>query len=362
MRIAISTGGGDCPGLNAVIRAVVRTAIAEKGWQVSGILDGLTGLHDTSRITQLDTTSVRDILDRGGTMLGSTNKGNPMRHPVERDGAIVEVDITGELIERARALGIDAMVFVGGDGTQAIAQRFFEQGFPVVGVPKTIDNDLDATDVTFGFDTAVQIAMEGLDRLRTTAASHDRVMILELMGRHAGWITLHAGLAGDADVILLPEIPYDPDAIVRHLERRRRSGLTHSVICIAEGAYPRGGELAWQTEAKPGENARLGGAGEVLQRLLAERSRSESRVTVLGHLQRGGSPSAVDRILGTRFGVHAVDLIAAERFGRMVCLRGTEVDDVPILEAIGRMKAVPVDGSLVRAARAVGVCLGDEPA
>jgi phosphofructokinase-like protein len=360
MRIAISTGGGDCPGLNAVIRAVVRTAIVEKGWQVSGILDGLTGLHTTTRIHQLDPTSVRDILDRGGTILGSTNRGNPLRHPVEIDGRIEERDVTGDLIERARALDIEAIVFVGGDGTQAIAQAFHDKGFPVVGVPKTIDNDLDATDVTFGFDTAVGIAMEALDRLRTTAASHDRVMILELMGRHAGWITLHAGIAGDADVILLPEIPYNIDAVVRHLQRRKRSGITHSVVCIAEGARPSNGELAWLKPAEPGANARLGGAGEVLAGLLAERMNVESRVTVLGHIQRGGSPSAVDRILGTRFGVHAVDLIAQGRFGEMVCLRGTEVDSVPICDAIGRMKEVPVDGSLIRAARAVGTCMGDE--
>lgn len=359
MRIGITTGGGDCPGLNAVIRAVVRTAVHQNGWQVVGLRDGLQGLYDIQRAIELSSADVRDILTRGGTILGTSNRGNPFHFPVERDGKMVEEDVSDVLLANARALGLDCIVFVGGDGTQGIAQGFSDKGMPVIGVPKTIDNDLDATDYTFGFDTAVLVATDALDRLRTTAESHDRVMVLEVMGRDAGWIALHAGIAGDADVVLIPEIPWDVEAVTTFLQRRSRAGLTHSVVCVAEGAAPRGGSQAYIESAVAGKNARLGGAGEVFARAIADRVDHEIRVTVLGHVQRGGSPTAVDRVLGTRMGVHAVELIAAGRFGHMVCLRGTEISAVPIPDAIGRNKQVDPEGSLVRAARAVGICMGD---
>lgn len=358
MRIAISTGGGDCPGLNAVIRAVVKTAVGRHGWEVVGIEDGLTGLVRPNKLINLSPARVRDILARGGTMLGSTNKGNPFRYPVEVDGEVVEKDISGEVVRRLEELDIDAVVFVGGDGTQAIAQQFVDLGVNIVGVPKTIDNDLGATDYTFGFDTAVNVAMEALDRLKTTAMSHDRIMVLEVMGRHAGWIAAHAGLAGGADVVLMPEIPYDMGVIDEHFQARRRSGISYGIVCIAEGAMPKDGTTSYLGAAGAGEVERLGGAGARFVHELSSRGDYECRVTVLGHVQRGGTPTHLDRILGTRFGVHAVNLLNEGKFGRMVCLRGTEVLDVPIPEAIGRLKTVDPNGQQVEALEAVGACLG----
>ncbi len=360
MRIGITTGGGDCPGLNAVIRAAVKTAVGRYGWEVVGIEDGLEGLVKPNKLVTLSPAAVRDILPVGGTILGSTNRGNPFRYPVERDGAITEEDISDDMLERIRQLGIDGMIFVGGDGTQAIAQGFADKGLNVIGVPKTIDNDLAATDYTFGFDTAVNVAMEALDRLRTTGRSHDRVMVLELMGRHAGWIAAHAGIAGDADVILIPEIPYDPDVVAEFIRHRQRAGISHAIVVVAEGASPRDGTAEYVEEGGAGRVARLGGAGDRFVHLLQDRGEFEARVTVLGHIQRGGTPSHFDRVLGTRFGVHAIELANRGAWGRMVCLRGTEVGDVPIPEAIGHLKQVDPLGTLVDAGRAVGICFGDE--
>jgi len=359
MRIGISTGGGDCPGLNAVIRAAVKTAVVDHGWEVIGIEDGLRGLIEPNKLITLSPARVRDILTRGGTILGATNRGNPFRFPVEQaDGSVIEVDRSDEFMQRIKDLDIDALVFVGGDGTQSIAWRFAEKGLKVVGVPKTIDNDLAATDYTFGFDTAVNIAMESLDRLRTTAASHDRVMVLEVMGRHAGWIAAHAGIAGDADVILIPEIPYCVETIAAHLTRRRRAGISHAIVCIAEGAVPVDGDVSYIESAGAGTVARLGGVGHRFAHALEQHGDFETRVTVLGHIQRGGTPTHFDRLLGTRMGHHAIRLVADGRFGRMVNIRGTTISDVPIPDAIGQLKTVPPDGDLVAAARSVGIHFG----
>lgn len=358
MRIAITTGGGDCPGLNAVIRAVTNTAVERHGWEVLGIQDGLAGLIHTEKLVRLTPARVNGLVSRGGTILGATNQGNPFKWRVERDGQRFEEDRSDLFVERFRSLGIDAVVFVGGDGTQTIANGFAAKGIAVVGVPKTIDNDLASTDQTFGFDTAVQVASDSLDRLRTTAESHDRVMVLEVMGRNAGWIALHAGIAGDADAILIPEIPYHPQAVVDALARRAAAGIAHAVICVAEGAAPYGGTVSLLEGASAGRNARLGGAADHLVAELARLRPLDSRVTVLGHVQRGGSPSSYDRILATRCGVHAVELIASRRFGRLVVLRGTEIDSVELGEVAGRERKVDPDGSLVRAAESVGICLG----
>lgn len=358
MRIALTTGGGDCPGLNAVIRAVTLTATSRYGWEVVGIADGLAGLVRPDKLIRLNRSSVRGILSRGGTILGSTNQGNPFRWRVEDEAGVREEDRSDEFVERLAALGIDAVVFVGGDGTQTIANAFANKGVAVVGVPKTIDNDLEATDQTFGFDTAVQVATDALDRLRTTAESHDRVMVLEVMGRTAGWIALHAGISGDADVILLPEIPYDIERVVEFLKRKQHAGIEHAVVVVAEGAAASGATAATVESASAGRNARLGGAGEQFADALRQRHPFDTRVTVLGHVQRGGTPSAVDRALGTRFGVAAVEALGSGARDRLVVLRGTEVTTVSLAEAAGRVKQVPLDSQLLTVAEHVGICLG----
>jgi len=362
-RVAVSTGGGDCPGLNAVIRALVRTGVRNYGWELLGIEDGLAGLVEPRKLTDLTLASVRGILPLGGTILGTSNKGNPFSWAEERNGETVVVDISDRMVDRIHQLRIDCLVMVGGDGTMTIAQGLREKGVNVVGVPKTIDNDLAATDYTFGFDTACSIAMEALDRLHTTAESHARVMLLEVMGRHAGHIALHAGLAGSADVILLPEIPYRIDAVVRKIRSRVRAGTTFTLVVVAEGARPTGGELSFLANETPGTVKRLGGAADRVATALSQVAPElDLRVTVLGHLQRGGSPSQFDRVLATRFGVAAAHLVSNGRFGRMVCLRGLEISDVDISDAIVVMRGVDLEGpgSLVAAARSLGVSFGDE--
>lgn len=359
MRIGISTGGGDCPGLNAVIRAIVRSAAQHAGCEVIGILDGLEGLIRGDGLKPLTLATVDDILARGGTILGTTNRGNPFRYAVKTPDGVIEKDISDQVLENARVAGLDVIIFVGGDGTQDIASRLGAKGLRVIGVPKTIDNDLLATDVTFGFDTAVGVATEALDRLRTTAESHDRTMLLEVMGRHAGWIALQSGLAGGADVIVIPEIPYDVAAIHTCLEARRLAGHHFHLIVVSEGAVPKGGTVSLLAEQTAGRVARLGGAADRLLHDLTELGDYEARVTVLGHIQRGGTPTPSDRVLGTRFGVRAVELVLAGESGRMVCLHGTEVSDVPITDAVGRQRTVDPTGQLVQTARAIGVCMGD---
>ena len=362
-RVAVSTGGGDCPGLNAVIRGLVTTGVMTYGWELIGVEDGLVGLMAPNKLTDLTLASVRGILSRGGTILGTTNKGNPFTYPVEEDGKIVETDISDTIVERLERLRIDCLAMIGGDGTMDIANRFSQKGVPVIGIPKTIDNDLAATDFTFGFDTAVNIAMEGLDRLHTTGESHDRVMIMEVMGRHAGHIALTTGVAGGAHVVLVPEIPYRTDAVVDKIRQRNRAGSTYSIVVVAEGAKPVGGDVALIEKAGVGSVARLGGAGHRLAHALGELAPElEIRVTVLGHIQRGGSPSCFDRILGSRFGVAAAHLIKREGFGRMVCLRGLAIEDVEIEKAVAHMRGLDTESpdALVATARALGITLGDE--
>lgn len=359
-RIGVLTGGGDCPGLNAVIRAVVKTAINKYNLEVIGYLDGFGGLIK-NMAKRLDLNAVSGILPRGGTILGTTNRDNPFRYPVMRDGEREYVDMSDQIMSNLREMAIDALVVIGGDGSLSIAREFMDKGLPVVGVPKTIDNDLSATDVTFGFDTAVVTATEALDKLHTTAESHHRVMVLEVMGRYAGWIALHAGVAGGADVILIPEIPYKMDNVCRAIMARKVKGKKFSIVVVAEGAKPQGGEMVIQKMIEDSADPiRLGGIGNVIGAEIEQCSGMETRVTVLGHLQRGGSPTPFDRLLGTRYGAHAVDLLMENKFGEMVCLRGTEIKSVAIAEAVKQLRRVPPDGDIVLAAKSVGIGFGDQ--
>jgi ATP-dependent phosphofructokinase / diphosphate-dependent phosphofructokinase len=357
--IAVLTGGGDCPGLNAAIRAVVKTGIVRHGYRVLGIEEGFDGLVKASKPRSLTLSEVRGILPRGGTMLGTANRGNPFAYPVTVRGKTVVKDMSRVLARRIRALRLRGLVVIGGDGSLNIAAELYRLGLPIVGVPKTIDNDLDATDTTFGFSSAVVTATEAIDRLHTTAESHHRAMVLEVMGRDAGWIALHSGIAGGADVILIPEIPFDIDDIVMKIRERARRGSRFSIIVVAEGARARGARQIIQKSANETLGLdRLGGIGQWVSDTIASAAHVESRVTVLGHLQRGGSPTMADRLLATRFGFHAVELIAKGRFGRMVCVRGRSMDSVPIARAVRRQKLVPPNGELVRVAKGLGISFG----
>jgi ATP-dependent phosphofructokinase / diphosphate-dependent phosphofructokinase len=359
-RIGVLTGGGDCPGLNAVIRAVVKTAVGDYGWDVLGIEDGFEGLIQPGRIRPLTPADVRGILPRGGTILGSSNRANPFSYQVRQvGGGIREYDVSRDVVTHLDVLDLLALVVIGGDGTLRIGQDLGAMGARVVAVPKTIDNDLAGTDVTFGFDTAVGTATDALDRLHTTAESHHRVMILQVMGCHAGWIALQAGLAGGADVILMPEIPFDIGGVAQKIVSRERGGARFSIVVVAEGAYPAGGSPTFQGTVDRVARARLGGIANALGDDLARLTEAEVRVTVLGHVQRGGSPSPYDRVLATRFGAEAVRLIATGRLGHMVALRGEQLGAVPLTEAVKATKQVPLDCDLIRTARSLGLCLGD---
>jgi len=349
-RIGILTGGGDCPGLNAVIRAAVRTATRDHDLEVLGIQLGFEGLLMKSCMP-LTNELIRGILPKGGTLLRTTNRGNPFEYPV----GDLRKDRSDEVVRNIGELGIDGIIAIGGDGTLKIAQRLCDMGIPMVAVPKTIDNDLAATDFTFGFMTAVEIATDAVDRLHTTAESHNRVMILELMGRNAGWITLYAGLAGGADIILIPEIPYKPDAIIDSIRERQGGGSQFDIIVVAEGAKRAGGEERYIDR----RSKRLGGVAYQVADEIARAIDLEVRVTVLGHVQRGGSPIPFDRILATRFGKAAADLIARGDFGKMVALRGEEIVAVPIKDAVANPKYVDPNGELVATARSVGISFGD---
>jgi ATP-dependent phosphofructokinase / diphosphate-dependent phosphofructokinase len=363
-RVGIMTGGGDCPGLNPVIRAVVKTGIRQYGWEILGIEDAFCGLIDLDYRSPhgnrwLTETDVRDIHVRGGTILGTSNRSDPFKYAVERDGETVETDIFDRVLTNVRTLGLDALISIGGDGSMRIAQQCIDRGLThIVGVPKTIDNDLGATDYTFGFDTAVQVATDAIDRLRDTAESHDRVMLVEVMGRDAGWIALQAGLAGGAHAILLPEIPYRIAPIVDMIRRRRDAGVPYSIIVVAEGAKPHGGEVSTLGPREAGAMVKLFGAAQRVAVGLSETIDLDCRVTVLGHIQRGGSPSNFDRVLATRFGEAAAHLVAAGDFGKMVALRGLDIVPVALREAVGTEKRVDPDGQLARTARSLGVCLG----
>lgn len=363
-KVAICTGGGDCPGLNAVIRAVVRVGKEKHGWEVLGIEDALSGLIDTEYRSPrgnrwLEIADLRGTLSRGGTILGTSNRSDPFRFvTTDEDGTEREADVSDRVMENFAKLELDALISIGGDGSMRIAARFIAKGMNIVGVPKTIDNDLGSTDQTFGFDTALGIATEALDRIRDTADSHDRVMLVEVMGRHAGWIALHAGIAGGADAILIPEIEYDAEVIAQMISARRRAGKNYSVIVVAEGAKPIGGRASI-LERKLGEMPRLMGAAHRVAAELEELVDADMRVTVLGHVQRGGSPSTFDRVLATRFGVAAAGLVAREEFGKMVALRNGEIVAVDIDDAASASKLVDPSSQIVGQARDVGVCFGD---
>jgi 6-phosphofructokinase 1 len=354
MHIALLTGGGDCPGLNAVIRAVTLALVgAGEGHRVTGIERGFLGLL-ARRSRPLDAASVGGIVAVGGTMLGTHNRCDPF-HDLDAGGA----DRSAEALAYLKELRVDALVAIGGDGTMSIAQRFAERGLRVVGVPKTIDNDLVGTDRTFGFDSAVAVVAGALDRLSTTARSHGRVMIVETMGRYAGWIALEGGIAGGADVILIPELPFDVERVAERCRERERRGEP-TLICIAEGAHAAGNALAVQrVVAGSPDPLRLGGIGQWLQQALEPRIASEVRTTLLGHLQRGGAPTASDRVLATRFGVHAAGLVEGGEFGRMVALQCDACTSLPLDAVAGRTRHVPTDHLLVRTARAIGVSFGD---
>lgn len=357
-RVCILTGGGDAPGLNAVLRAFVKTATGN-GIEVFGSEDGFEGLIRYDRLVPLGRASVRGILPRGGSILGCSNRSNPFSYPrVEKNGKEKLADVSADVIRRLEQNAIDALVLVGGDGTMSHALRFKKMGVPVVGVPKTIDNDLGATDSTFGFDTALATATWAIDALHSTAESHDRVMVLEVMGRYAGWIALSAGIAGGADAVLIPEIPYDIERVARKIRSRSARGSTFSLVVVGEGARPRGGLTSTISKGKKGHLPRLGGAGKRVADALEKCIETDIRVTVLGHLQRGGSPSAHDRLLGTRFGVHAAELCARGSSGRLVAIHGNEIVDVPLERALAKPKLVTPRGELVRVARSIDIEMG----
>lgn len=362
-KIAISTGGGDAPGLNAVIRAATLSAL-KRGWEVFGVRDGYNGLMMPEQFIEgglvpLTRERVRGITHLGGTILGTTNRGNPLHFPVKNpDGTTSEIDRSDELIRSFGMHGIDALISVGGDGSLAIAYALAQKGLWVVGVPKTIDNDLDRTVVTFGFDTAVAFATECLDRLNSTAASHRRVLVVEVMGRYAGWIALEAGVAGSADAILMPEIPYDLQKVASHILARERRGSRFSIVVVAEGAKPLGGNVSVLSR-EVGRAERLGGVGERVAAELEELTGKETRLVVLGHLLRGGSPTATDRLLSLRFGAAAVRAIEQGQRSVMVAVDPPVVQYVPLAEVAGRMKSVPLDCDTMLTARDLGISFGD---
>jgi 6-phosphofructokinase 1 len=358
MKIGIVTGGGDCPGLNAVIRAVAKTA-AKRGWETLGIIGGYDGLLSPQKFITLDYKALDGLLVRGGTILGTANRGQFSAKTGHGETRRLPLELMDATKRGMAELGISALVSVGGDGSLTIAQQMHEAGIPIVGVPKTIDNDLAATTTTFGFDSAVACATDALDRLHTTAESHNRVMVLEVMGRYAGWIALYAGLAGGADVILIPEIPFHYEAVCAAIQEREKKGKHFTLIIAAEGAKAAGGDYVTSGAQQQNREARLGGIGAVIAAEVEKRTGKETRVMVLGHLQRGGSPTFMDRVLCTLFGAKAVELITEGRFGRMVAHNGKFVESVPIAEATGRLRTVPLDEGFVHATRSLGNCLGD---
>ena len=359
MRIAISTGGGDAPGLNAVIRAAVLSGI-NRGWEVLGIKRGYAGLLGEDEVVRLSKDAVRGIAHLGGTILRATNRGNPFCYPRKQDdGSFLAEDRSDELMENARKIGIDAIISIGGDGSLEIALKLCEKGMRIIGVPKTIDNDVSGTVTTFGFDTAVNTAIEAIDKLHTTAESHDRVLVMEVMGRDAGFIALHSGVAGTADVILIPEIPYEIESVCRKIMARDAAGRHFSIVVVAEGAFPKGGASHEMGASLPGQARRVGGVAELVAREIQSITGKETRSLVLGHLQRGGMPTGYDRLLATRFGGAAVRAIADEKWGHMVALQTPHIVTVPIEEVLKEKKRVDVTHDLVLTARQAGISFGD---
>lgn len=363
-RVLVLTGGGDCPGLNAVIRGIVYRAEQERDWEVVGSIQSFNGmLWDPMEYKILDRNAVRGLHVRGGTIIETVNKGGPFEWPIQKnDGSWVTEDRSDELIENLDRLGIDAVISIGGDGSQKISQRLFEKGVKIIGVPKTIDNDLSATDMTFGFQTAVEIATDAVDKLVTTAASHNRVMVLEVMGRDAGWIALHASVAGGADICLIPEVPFDIKSVAKGIESRFKNGRGFAIIVVSEGAKAKDGTVVARKSDEVGyQNRMLGGIGlKLIEDLKTIGVRHDMRATVLGHLQRGGSPCAYDRILSTEFGVKAFECVLQGRFGEIVVYNHPNVTSVPIVEAISRYNVIDPDtSSLLQTARGIGISFGD---
>ncbi len=359
-KLGILTGGGDAPGLNAVLRAAVKTAIRSYNCKVIGLKDGYDGFLAPGGIIPLGREEVRGILPRGGTILGTANRGNPFAREVVQDGEKVIIDTSDEVIEAIKKQNLDGLIVIGGDGTLNIALELYRKGVPIIGVPKTIDNDVGGTEVTFGFDTALETATEAIDKLHTTAESHHRIMVLELMGRDAGFIALHAGVAGGADVILIPEIPFHYEAILDKINRRVQSGRHFSILAVSEGAKSIEGKQIYSRTGNEIYVPRLGGIGQEVSDYIAKHSEQETRITVLGHIQRGGSPTPFDRFLATRYGAAATRLAAQGKFGNMVSLQNGHVTDIPLAEALATPKRVDLNGDAVRTARNLGICFGDE--
>ncbi|MBW1759773.1 MAG: ATP-dependent 6-phosphofructokinase [Deltaproteobacteria bacterium] len=358
-RLGILTGGGDCPGLNAAIRATVKTAL-NSGWRVYGIKGGFAGLLDPKKhIISLGPDDIKGIIHIGGTILGTTNRGNPFAFPVKVGDEWVEKDLSEKALAGVKEAGLDAVIAIGGDGSLRIAKQFYDKGLPIVGIPKTIDNDLYGTHITFGFDTAVSTATDAIDKLHSTAESHQRVMVVEVMGRYAGWIALNAGVAGGADVILIPEIPFEMKYVVRKTDERYKTGSNFAIIITAEGATPKGEEQRTVFK-KVGQEVKLGGIGDYVAGEVERLSGHESRSLVLGHLQRGGQPTTSDRLLATRFGSAAVRLANEGFFGQMVALDPPHIKSVPLEDAISRTRSVPLTSDIIRAARDMGISFGNE--
>lgn len=360
MRIAILTGGGDCPGINAVIRAVVKKALLEENAEVIGIEDGYHGMVENRyRVLQYD--DVSGILTQGGTILGTSKIANPYRYPIKKGDQLEFKDLSEVAIKNLKDLDIKALICIGGDGTLGIAYKLFRDGIPVIGVPKTIDNDLRGTEITFGFDSALSIATEGIDRIHTTAQSHHRVMIVEVMGHRAGWIALYSGIAGGGDILLIPEIPYEIEVVSEKVKERNKKGKRFSILVVAEGAKPKGGEIIIQRIVKESSDPlRLGGIGFVLGRQIEELTGLETRTVVMGHLLRGGTPTAFDRVLATRLGARSMEMVREKKFGYMVGVKGEGLIDVPLKEVAKGPRKIPLNHPLLKVARSVGTSFGNE--
>lgn len=358
MKIAINTGGGDAPGLNAAIRAATLAAL-KRGWEVYGIKNGYGSIFTEEPFIKLDAKAVQGITLQGGTILGTANRGNPFEMPYQKDDGSWETkDVSDRLVKTFEDYGIDALVAIGGDGSMNIASKLIQKGINIVGVPKTIDNDIFGCDVTLGFDTAIDIATEAIDRITTTAESHHRLMVVEVMGRYAGWIALYSGIASSADVVLIPEIPFSYDSIVEKIKERESKGLQYTMIVVAEGAKQRDGEIVTKGKTT-GQEVQLGGIADQVANELSERTGKESRSVVLGHLQRGGSPSTYDRLISLRFGAAAIRCVEEHDYNKLVVLQDNKLTRIPITSIEGKMKSVSLESDTVQTARDIGICLGD---